>query len=178
MFGDISQAEFKFKKIKLSEVCVKKSSNLQINKLEKNFGEYPLYGASGLVKNIDFYISDKDYLGVVKDGSGAGKIFYLEKKSSIVGTMEYVYPKDNVTIRFLESSMNQLNIADSIAGIAIPHIYFKDYSEKYISLPPLELQIEFENFVQLIDKSKFIVQKQIKLLEELLEKKMNEYFGQ
>lgn len=157
MFGDISQAEFKFKKIKLSEVCVKKSSNLQINKLEKNFGEYPLYGASGLVKNIDFYISDKDYLGVVKDGSGAGKIFYLEKKSSIVGTMEYVYPKDNVTIRFLESSMNQLNIADSIAGIAIPHIYFKDYSEKYISLPPLELQIEFENFVQLIDKSKYII---------------------
>ncbi len=42
---------------------------------------------------------------------------------------------------------------------------------------PIELQNKFADFVQQIDKSKFIVQKQIKLLEELLEKKMNEYFG-
>lgn len=37
---------------------------------------------------------------------------------------------------------------------------------------------EFAEFVKLIDKSKFIVQKEIKDLQELLDKKMDEYFGQ
>jgi len=55
----------------------------------------------------------------------------------------------------------------------------KDFVSK---LPIFDVSINeqnsFASFAQQIDKSKFIVQKQIKLLEELLEKKMNEYFGQ
>ena len=46
-----------------------------------------------------------------------------------------------------------------------------------IPLPEIRLQNEFADFVQLIDKSKFVVQQQIKDLEELLDKKMDEYFG-
>lgn len=40
----------------------------------------------------------------------------------------------------------------------------------------LHLQNEFAEFVKLIDKSKFIVQQQIKDLQELLDSKMDEYF--
>ena len=42
---------------------------------------------------------------------------------------------------------------------------------------PIEVQDEFSAFSQMIDKSKFVVQQQIKDLEELLDKKMDEYFG-
>jgi hypothetical protein len=35
---------------RLNELCIPFSSNISMNKLEHNFGEYPLYGASGLVK--------------------------------------------------------------------------------------------------------------------------------
>ena len=45
-----------------------------------------------------------------------------------------------------------------------------------LPVPPIELQNEFEKFVKLIDKSKFIVQQQIKDLQELLDSKMDEYF--
>ncbi|MCI6014657.1 MAG: restriction endonuclease subunit S, partial [Coprobacillus sp.] len=50
---------------------------------------------------------------------------------------------------------------------------------KEVNIPNVDksVQDEFASFVDQIDKSKFIIQKQIKLLEELLEKKMNEYFG-
>ena len=47
-----------------------------------------------------------------------------------------------------------------------------------VKCPSLPEQLHFINFKKQIDKSKFIIQKQIKLLEELLEKKMNEYFGE
>ena len=41
---------------------------------------------------------------------------------------------------------------------------------------PLDLQNEFSLFAQQIDKSKFLIKRQIELLEELLTKKMDEYF--
>ena len=46
-----------------------------------------------------------------------------------------------------------------------------------IYIPPIELQNDFARFVELIDKSRFIVQSQIKDLQELLDSKMEEYFG-
>ncbi len=46
-----------------------------------------------------------------------------------------------------------------------------------IPVPEITRQNEFAEFVKLIDKSKFIVQKQIKDLQELLDCKMDEYFG-
>ena len=45
-----------------------------------------------------------------------------------------------------------------------------------IPVPAMDKQNEFADFVKLIDKSKFIVQQQIKDLEELLDSKMDEYF--
>ena len=46
-----------------------------------------------------------------------------------------------------------------------------------VPMPPMSIQNEFADFVKLIDKSKFIVQKQIDDLQELLDSKMDEYFG-
>lgn len=46
-----------------------------------------------------------------------------------------------------------------------------------IHVPSIESQTKFESFYKLIDKSRFIVQSQIKDLQELLDSKMDEYFG-
>lgn len=59
---------------------------------------------------------------------------------------------------------------------------FKEISKTNVSkikvpVANISLQNEFADFVKLIDKSKFIVQKQIDDLQELLDSKMDEYFG-
>ena len=53
-------------------------------------------------------------------------------------------------------------------------------SLKGVDIPDVDksVQDEFASFVEKIDKSKFIVQKEIKDLQELLDTKMDEYFGQ
>jgi len=63
-------------------------------------------------------------------------------------------------------------------GAKMPRASVDEIKNFKLIMPPIDLQNKFANIVQQIDKSKFIVQKQIKLLEELLEKKMNEYFGE
>lgn len=45
-------------------------------------------------------------------------------------------------------------------------------------IPSKDVQNSFANFVQQIDKSKFVVKQQIKDLQELMDSKMQEYFGE
>ena len=50
-------------------------------------------------------------------------------------------------------------------------------NNKYI-IPPIKKQKQFATFVQQIDKSKFVVKQQIADLQELLDSKMQKYFGE
>ena len=67
---------------------------------------------------------------------------------------------------------------DSIKkGATILGITSDDLKNINVPTAPLNRQKEFVYFVEQIEKSKLIIQKQIDLLQELLDKKMNEYFG-
>ena len=79
-----------WKQYKLKDVLTVKSSSISINQLEENTGDYPLYGASGFLKNIDFCEMDVDYISIVKDGSGVGNLSFHEKNSSIVNTSSFL----------------------------------------------------------------------------------------
>ena len=46
-----------------------------------------------------------------------------------------------------------------------------------INLPPMDVQVEFENFCKQIDKSKFEVQQSLEKLETLKKSLMQQYFG-
>ncbi|WP_301030684.1 restriction endonuclease subunit S, partial [Helicobacter sp. UBA3407] len=74
----------------LAEVCTSKNSNIVLSSIENNTGKYPIYGAKGLLKTIDFYTIENESLGIVKDGAGVGRIFLLPEKSSLIGTMAYI----------------------------------------------------------------------------------------
>ena len=56
-------------------------------------------------------------------------------------------------------------------------IYLQDVRKLLIPVPEYKKQVEFANYAQLIDKSKFILQKQKKNLEDLFELKLHQYFG-
>ena len=79
-----------WKEVKLGEISIKKSSTLQANSLEENNGEFKVYGASGIVANIDFYNESEEYIGIVKDGSGVGNLMLCDAKSSVLGTLDII----------------------------------------------------------------------------------------
>lgn len=123
---------------KLNEVCEKASSNIALNKIENNIGKYPLYGASGLVKHIDFYHKDKPYIGIIKDGAGVGRVGRYPAYSSLVGTMQYIHPNEEICqIDYLYYALQSLHLNESETGATIPHIYFKDYGNLPIPIPSL-----------------------------------------
>lgn len=76
-------------KVKLGDVCEKGSSNIKQSDITGKMGEYPIYGASGYLGNVDFYQQESAYVAVVKDGAGIGRTYLHPAKSSVIGTMYY-----------------------------------------------------------------------------------------
>ncbi len=134
----------------LGDAVKKGSSNISLNKVKDDDGEYPLYGAKGFAKDISFFQQDKEYLGIIKDGAGIGRVAKYPAKSSIVATMQYLMPKDGFDIDFVKYFLYQIDFEKHRNGSTIPHIYFKDYkSERFpiLSLP------EQKRIVSLLDRA-------------------------
>lgn len=149
---------------KLGDICIKGSSNISLNKIEDNIGDYPLYGASGYVKGIDFYHQASEYVGIIKDGAGVGRVNLYPAYSSLVGTMQYILPKENCHIGFLKYLLQGMNLGKMITGATIPHIYFKDYSKNIVPVPSLQEQ---QQIVSELDLLSSVIEKQKAQIEEL-----------
>ena len=63
-------------------------------------------------------------------------------------------------------------------GGTISRLYNSNITEANVIIPPLEIQNEFITFVQKIDTAKSIIKTQLADLQELLDSKMDEYFGE
>ncbi len=135
---------------KLGEVCKKASSNISQNKIEKIDGIYPIYGAKGLIKHVSFYHQDKSYIGIIKDGASVGKVMIFDAFTSVIGTLQYLIPNDNIDIRYFYYFLLGMNFEKYINGSTIPHIYFKDYKEEKFLLIPLPEQ---QKIVSILDKA-------------------------
>lgn len=129
-----------WKVVKIKDICDKASSNIAQKDLNDNEGEYPIYGASGFIKNVDFYQRSEPYIGIVKDGSGVGRVSLYPAYSSLLGTLQYIIPKYENDISFVYYALQSLSLSKFSVGAAIPHIYFKDYGECEVAIPPLPEQ--------------------------------------
>lgn len=163
--------------ISLKKICSNQSSNIAMKDLEFNNGQYPIFGASGFIKNVDFYKQEKPYIAVVKDGAGVGRVMKLPAKSSIIGTMQYIIPNDNIDISYLAYAMENMNLAKYCSGATIPHIYFKDYCKEtlpdYTIAEQKQIANTLDKVTDLIDKHK----KQLEKLDELVKARFVEMFG-
>ena len=71
----------------------------------------------------------------------------------------------------------QKQIEERVKGIAQKTLNLSEIRKITIPVPPIELQNDFADFVQQIDKSKFAVQKSLEKAETLYKSLMQEYFG-
>lgn len=167
----------KWKMVKIKEVCEKASSNIAQKDICENDGEYPIYGASGFIKTVDFYVQEEEYIGIVKDGAGVGRVMVLPAKSSVTGTIQYIIPNEKVLVRYLANILTKLDLGKLYSGATIPHIYFKNYENIKIPLPPIEEQKRIADILEkasnLIDMRK----QQLEKMDLLIKSKFIDMFG-
>ena len=146
---------------KLGDVSIRGVSNISANQLEDNNGDYKIYGATGHLKNIDFYTEEDCYVAIVKDGAGAGRIMLLESKTSVLGTLAIIKAKQGNDINFLYWLIRTINFRKYIVGSTIPHIYYRDYQAENLKIPSLSEQTKIANFLSSIDSKIEQVGKQL-----------------
>ena len=114
----------------------------------------------------------------------------------LVGRSVLVYPKDVPTIfsgfciRFRKNAnyVNSIYLLHALKtqdirmkmhgrGANIQNLNQQILLNLSIPMPPKSIQDQFAAIVEQIDKSKYILQKQIDALQELLDSKMEEFFG-
>ena len=150
----------------LDDAVTKGSSNISLNKIKDDEGIYPLFGAKGFAKNVSFFQQEKEYLGIIKDGAGIGRVSIHPAKSSILATMQYIIPKEDYDINFVRYFLIGIDFETYRTGSTIPHIYYKDYKNAVF---PLVDKIEQTQIVTTLDKAF----KQIDQAKENLEKNLH-----
>lgn len=164
-------------KTTLSELCNGYSKNIALKDLINNNGTYPIYGASGYIKNVDFYVSDCDYLGIVKDGAGVGRVDKYPAYSSLLGTMQYIVPNADVDIDYLKYLLISLHLENGVSGAAIPHIYYKNYKNLRVNVCEKTNQIQIARRLDAICNSISLSKSILALLDELVKSRFIEMFG-
>ena len=155
----ISQKIVRFNKpnVRLSECLVCKSSTLQESDVYEQ-GTYPVYGANGIVGYLDNYNTEGEAVYIIKDGSGVGTVSYVTGKCSATGTLNTLQAKDGYSLQYLYYLLKVFNFEPYKTGMAIPHIYFKDYGKAKIFCPSYTEQLRYARLLSAIDNKLSIEQ--------------------
>ena len=119
--------------MRLADLVDCHSSIMQENDIT-NDGPYPVYGATGICGYTDSPMCKEDAIIIVKDGSGVGNIKFVSGGFSILGTLCYITAKQDVSIGYVYCCLVNYDFSPYKTGMAIPHIYFKDYGKGKINI--------------------------------------------
>lgn len=167
------------KKLTLGDVCKKESSNIAQKDIMECEGEYPIYGAGGFIKNVNFYQQELPYIAVVKDGAGIGRTMLLPAYSSVIGTMQYILPIDyeSIDLQYLYYAIVHMDLGKYFSGATIPHIYFKDYKKEKLFLPEICEQQRISLLLKQVDLMIEKQNNQVELVDKLVQSRFVEMFG-
>jgi type I restriction enzyme S subunit len=138
-------------------------------------GNIPVFGSNGI---LGYHNEMKKEKGIITGRSGTlGEVYSCEGPFWPLNTTLFSVDTHNNNVEYLKYLLQFYDLKRFGAGAGVPTLNRNEFHNKQIIDVPIQKQNEFAEFVKLIDKSKFIVQQQIKDLQELLDKKMDEYFN-
>ena len=140
---------------------------------DRQKGEYPYYGASGIVDYIDDYIFDEDILLISEDGANllarVTPIAFSVSGKVWVNNHAHVMRFPDLPMQlYIERFLNMIDLSSYITGTAQPKLNQAKLNSIPIPLPEYSELKAYLAFYQQLDKSKFVVQKATQLLQCML----------
>ena len=151
----------------LNETLVCYSSTLLESSVQEA-GDYPVYGATGVCGYTNAPEVDGDSILIIKDGASVGITYYASSKYSAIGTLNRLVAKRGYSLRYLYYCLKVFNFAPYRTGLAIPHIYFRDYGKAKVWCPSLDEQHRIADALTKVEQ-KIAMEKSI--LEQLYSQK-------
>ena len=138
--------------VRLTECLECKSSTLQESEVCEQ-GTYPVYGANGIVGYLDNYNTEGEAVYIIKDGSSVGTVSYVTGKCSATGTLNTLQAKEGYSLQYFYYLLKVFNFEPYKTGMAIPHIYFKDYGKAKVFCPSYTEQLQYARLLSAIESN-------------------------
>ena len=148
--------------------CLECSSSILQESQVAEYGAFPVYGATGITGYTEAADVNGESILIIKDGSGVGTVKYVTGEYSYIGTLNRLIAKDGYYLKYIYFALQGFSFEPYKTGMAIPHIYFKDYGKAKIYCPSYKLQYTISQQLTCIE-SKIDVEK--RMLFDLLQQK-------
>lgn len=157
---------------KLNELVDYVPSALSTKDVDPN-GCYDLFDANGIIGKTNKSVMQQEYITIIKDGAGVGRVRILPAQTTFIGTMGALTKKYS-DLRFVFELLSMVDLNKKYSGSTIPHIYFKDYGQEKYYIPTHCEQDKIADFLSSIDNLIALhQQKRDKLLKQ--RKAMQQY---
>ena len=143
-------------------------------------GEYPFFTCSKEILRIDNFAFDQEAL-LLAGNNAAGKydVKYYNGKFNAYQRTYVLGLKRDWSYQLFKSQLEDKLVylqQQSLGGLT-KYLTMKILGELEFIIPPMDKQIEFENFCKHLDKSKVAVQKALDEAQILFDSLMQKYFG-
>lgn len=139
-------------------------------------GRYELYDANELIGYTNSSGQKQEYITIIKDGSGVGRVRLLPKDTNFIGTMGAIVNNDQTDIHYIYAYLQQFNFNEFITGATVPHVYYRDYGESTAYHPSYEEQVKIGKLFKNLDNQISIEEEKLSKLEKLKQAYLNDMF--
>lgn len=161
---------------RLGDIAQKANSGLAQGKLDLKDHGYPVYGASGLIGYTSTFHMQEPFIAIVKDGAGVGNLIFCPEKSSAIGTLDCLTAKEGCSTEFLGILLSLVSFSRFKSGSTIPHIYFRDYKDVFVTLPSPDEQRRICEAITSLDSKNHTLEAKKSALEDYKRSLMRKLF--
>ena len=202
MFGDPIRNPYGWYNDCLNNVCTKINDGTHCSPESFDKGDYMYITAKNIKQNgLDLsnvtYVSEKVHKPIyqrcnpefgdilyIKDGAttGIATINTMKNEFTLLSSVALLkYDRSLINgyylIHLLNSKEMYSKIRKNMGGAAITRLTIAKIKEIKVIVPPIDLQNQFADFIQQVDKSREAVKKSLEKTQQLYDSLMQEYFG-
>lgn len=169
MFGNIITNSKGWDTELLGEICeLKAGKNIKAKYIYQNNSEYiyPCYGGNGLRGYVKTYSHEGEINLIGRQGALCGNVKFAKGKFYATEHAVVTQPKVSINPYWLYFVLRELDLNRLSTGAAQPGLTVGKLNEVEIPKVPMELQNQFANFINQVDKLKFEMEKSLKELED------------
>jgi type I restriction enzyme M protein len=159
------------------------SKRKPVTKSVRTNGEYPYYGASGIVDYVEEYIFNEPLLLISEDGANlitrnTPIAFSVDGKIWVNNHAHILKFNSLITQKYIENYINQIDITKFVTGSAQPKLNQQNLNLIPIPIPPIEIQ---QSIVERIEGERQIIEGNKKLIEiytQKIQDRINKIWGE
>ncbi len=176
MFGDIKQSPYPFKR---GYQLFKFSSGKFLEESKRTIDGIPVYGGNGISWYTDTPLLTSPTIVIGRVGVYCGNVRLVKDPCWVTDNAIYIksFHTNDLEIEFVKQLMVLMDFHQYSDESAQPKITQKPLEESEYIVPPIELQREFINFCNQVDKSKVIYKEVVSKFDDLIKSRFIEMFG-